>query len=105
MWPESVPAAQVLKPLFIEAEWKTGIAWQIHAGQWALESNWGRATPKDIYTGRNSWNFFGYKGDAGPGPAGNVVAWTYEEINGRMERVEAPFRAYDNVVQSIEDHT
>lgn len=95
---------EALKPLFKESEWFTGVSWKIHAGQWALESAWGRATPKDINTGKESWNFFGYKGNS-PGPAGTVDAWTWEEVNGKMVRVVQPFRAYSNVAESIQDHT
>lgn len=96
---------EILKPLFLEAERESGIPWEIHAAQWALESNWGKATPKDVETGKESYNMFGIKGTSKPGTNGVVMSWTWEEIDGRSVRVLAPFRAYNTVVDSIRDHT
>ncbi|HLO03160.1 MAG TPA: glucosaminidase domain-containing protein [Symbiobacteriaceae bacterium] len=93
-----------LKPSFLQAEAETGVAWQIHAAQWSLESAWGTATPADINDGRESWNFFGIKAyDSWQGQ--KVAAWTWEEVNGEVVKVVAYFRGYNSVVESIKDHT
>lgn len=69
----------------------------VRLAQTALESAWGEATPKDIDTGRESFNLTGVKGR---GPAGSVRCWTWEVVNGRDVKVIAEFRAYD----SFEEH-
>jgi flagellum-specific peptidoglycan hydrolase FlgJ len=94
-----------LKPEFLKAEQQTGIPWQVHAAQWALESAWGTATPSDVNTGKESFNFFGIKATGKTGTNGKVDSWTWEEIDGKEVKVLAPFRAYSNVVESIRDHT
>lgn len=96
---------EVLKPQFLKAEAETGIPWEIHAAQWALESGWGKSTPKDANSGQESFNFFGIKGNSRPGTNGVVYAWTWEERKGQKVKELAPFRAYNNVVESIQDHT
>lgn len=93
-----------LKPSFLQAEAESGVAWQIHAAQWSLESAWGTATPKDINDGRESWNFFGIKAFTSWQGA-KVACWTWEEVNGESVKVVANFRAYGSVVESIRDHT
>jgi hypothetical protein len=95
---------RALKPLFLQAAQESGVAWQIHAAQWSLESAWGTATPSDIETGAESWNFFGIKAfESWEGP--KVSCWTWEEENGQAVKVVAYFRAYANVLESIRDHT
>jgi len=90
-----------LKPHFLQAERETGVPWQIQAAQWALETGWGSATPKDTQTGKESFNLFGIKG---VGPAGSVDAVTAEFIGGRMVTVTDRFRAYNSYTESIVEH-
>jgi len=92
---------QQLKPYFLKAEQETGVPWQIQAAQWALETGWGRYTPKDLVTGRESHNLFGVKGT---GPAGSVTAATVEYVNGQMVQTTAQFRAYHSEAESILEH-
>lgn len=96
---------QALKPEFLKAEQQTGIRWQVHAAQWAVESAWGTATPSDVNTGKESFNFFGVKATGKPSTNGKVESWTWEEIDSKEVKVLAAFRAYNNVVESIQDHT
>lgn len=91
----------MLKPHFLQAERETGVPWQIQAAQWALETGWGSATPKDTATGKESHNLFGIKG---VGPAGSVDAVTTEFVGGRMVTVTDRFRAYNSYAESIVEH-
>ncbi|HWI52121.1 MAG TPA: glucosaminidase domain-containing protein [Symbiobacteriaceae bacterium] len=90
-----------LKPHFVQAERETGVPWQIQAAQWALETGWGSATPKDGASGRESHNLFGVKGT---GPAGSVESATTEFVGGRMVRTVDRFRAYNSYTESIVEH-
>jgi hypothetical protein len=90
-----------LKPAFLQAEKQTGVPWQIQAAQWALETGWGKATPKDMGSGKESYNLFGVKGD---GPAGAVQSATIEFENGRFVPRVARFRAYGSYQESITEH-
>jgi len=101
MAPRKKQGFEALKPAFLQAERETGVPWQVQAAQWALETGWGRATPKDMQTGRESYNLFGIKG---AGPAGTVMAETQEFIGGRMVRQVAGFRAYHSHAEAITDH-
>lgn len=92
---------QALKPYFLQAEMETGVPWQIQAAQWALETGWGRSTPRDVQSGRESYNLFGIKGE---GPAGSVSAMTTEVVNGMRVTQVARFRAYGSYAESIVDH-
>lgn len=112
--PAAAPAANVnmarldpqarfaaLKPHFVQAERETGVPWQIQAAQWALESGWGRFTPRDIQTGRESNNLFGVKGT---GSAGSVTSLTTEVIGGRQVAQTARFAAYSSPLESVVEH-
>ncbi|HYG59749.1 MAG TPA: glucosaminidase domain-containing protein [Symbiobacteriaceae bacterium] len=90
-----------LKPHFEQTERQTGIPWQIQAAQWALETGWGVATPRDVRTGRESFNLFGVKGT---GPAGSVESLTTEYVNGKRVQEVARFRAYRSYEESILEH-
>lgn len=92
---------QELKPWFVIAERETGVPWQIQAAQWALETGWGRSTPKDQRTGQESHNLFGVKGS---GPAGSVTAATTEYVDGELVATTAQFRAYRSEGESILEH-
>ena len=69
--------------------------------QLILEVGWDLKTPKDIFTGKESYNLGNIKGT---GPAGSVTVWTYEYYNGVKTRVQAKFRAYHNYGEAIDDH-
>ena len=65
------------------------------------EVGWDLRTPKDIDTGRESYNLGNIKGT---GPAGSVTIWTTEYYNGVKTRVKAKFRAYHDYGEAIDDH-
>jgi flagellar protein FlgJ len=68
----------------------------------ALETGWGRAMPTTA-NGRPSFNLFGIKADAGWNGAIADGA-THEFIGGRMQQVDAGFRAYASPEQSVRDY-
>lgn len=80
---------------------RTGMSAALQVAQAILETGWGQSSPVDKYTGRVSHNLFGIKGS---GPAGSVTSNTWEEYNGVAYRVDADFRAYNNVTESWDDH-
>lgn len=80
---------------------KTGMSAALQTAQAILETGWGQSVPVDKYTGLLSNNLFGIKGS---GPKGSVTSNTWEVYNGITYRVDAGFRAYDNVTQSWADH-
>ena len=63
--------------------------------QWILESTWGAAMP------RGSNNPFGIKATKGH-PF--VMAWTHEEINGRLEPRLCPFRVFPSMTAAFDAH-
>jgi peptidoglycan hydrolase FlgJ len=70
--------------------------------QAALETGWGRSLPTGA-DGRPSFNLFGIKsGSAWRGDA--VTAATTEFENGRMQGVNASFRAYESPAHSLNDY-
>lgn len=69
--------------------------------QLILEVGLALKTPKDMTTGRESYNLGNIKGT---GPAGSVTIWTTEYYNGIKTRVQAQFRAYHNYAEAIDDH-
>jgi flagellum-specific peptidoglycan hydrolase FlgJ len=88
------PAAQDLQKEF-------RIFASVSIAQACLETGYGKFLPVDKNTGQNSYNFFGVKG---VGPAGYVVCSTWEVYNGKKVTVDAKFRAYNNVLESLQDH-
>ena len=80
---------------------KTGMSAALQTAQSILETGFGQSVPVDKYTGLMSNNLFGIKGK---GPAGSVTSNTWEVYNGITYRVDADFRAYDNVTTSWADH-
>ncbi|PKK96210.1 MAG: muramidase, partial [Tenericutes bacterium HGW-Tenericutes-3] len=62
---------------------------------------WGQSVPQDKYSGKFSYNLFGIKGSA---TNGSVTSNTWEVYNGVTYRVDANFRAYNNVQESWNDH-
>lgn len=79
----------------------TGMSAALQTAQAILETGWGQSVPVDKYSGKFSFNLFGIKGT---GPAGSVISNTWEEYNGQTFRIDANFRAYNNVNQSWDDH-
>lgn len=79
---------------------KTGMSTALQTAQAILETGWGQSVPVDKYSGKFSNNLFGIKGT---GPNGSVISNTWEVYNGITYRVDAAFRAYENVEQSWED--
>lgn len=80
---------------------KTGMSAALQTAQSILETGWGQSVPVDKYTGVLSNNLFGIKGI---GPAGSVTSNTWEVYNGVTFRIDADFRAYNNVADSWADH-
>lgn len=87
--------------LAVEAKNKTGMSAALQTAQAILETGWGQSVPVDKYTGQLSNNLFGIKGT---GSAGSVTSNTWEEYNGVSFRIDAEFRAYNNVKESWNDH-
>lgn len=81
---------------------KHGIFASVTIAQAALETGWGKFLPVDKYTGKESYNLYGIKGE---GPAGFVVCDTQEYRSGKMVTEEAKFRAYHSWEESIEGHS
>ncbi len=80
---------------------KTGMSAALQTAQAILETGWGQSVPVDKYNGQFSNNLFGVKGS---GSAGSVISNTWEEYNGVSYRIDAKFRAYNNIKESWEDH-
>lgn len=79
----------------------TGMSAALQTAQAILETGWGQSVPVDKYTGKFSNNLFGIKGK---GPAGSVTSNTWEEYNGTTFRIDADFRAYNNIGESWLNH-
>ena len=88
------PGAQALQK-------ESGVFASLTIAQAALETGWGKFMPIDKDTGQESYNIFGVKGT---GPAGSVTCMTSEVYDGKEERVEAQFRAYNSFEESLRDH-
>lgn len=78
-----------------------GMSAALQTAQAILESGWGQSLPVDKYTGVLSYNLFGIKGE---GTAGSVTSNTWEVYNGITYRVDADFRAYNDLGESWKDH-
>ncbi|WP_312906735.1 stalk domain-containing protein [Tissierella praeacuta] len=79
----------------------TGMSAALQTAQAILETGWGQSVPVDKYTGKVSNNLFGIKGK---GTAGSVISNTWEEYNGTKFRIDAEFRAYNNINESWLNH-
>lgn len=84
----------------LKIETQTKIPAAIITAQAIYESGYGKQTPKDKDTGKESYNLFGIKGT---GPAGSVSCWTYEK--NRSEKIVANFKAYNSFAESLDDHS
>jgi flagellum-specific peptidoglycan hydrolase FlgJ len=80
----------------IAAEQRYGVPASVTIAQAIDESDWGRS----LLAARDN-NLFGIKGT---GPAGSVTYQTSEYENGSWVTIDAQFRAYHNVAESIDDH-
>lgn len=78
-----------------------GMSAALQTAQAILESGWGQSVPVDKYTGVLSYNLFGIKGE---GTLGSVTSNTWEVYNGITYRVDADFRAYNDLEESWKDH-
>jgi hypothetical protein len=78
----------------------TGVPASVTVAQAILESDWGRSR-----LSRQGNNLFGIKALGGiAGPAGVVTLATWEHVDGGDVIVQAPFKAYTSLDQSIDDH-
>ena len=78
----------------------TGVPASVTVAQAILESDWGRSRLT-----RQGNNLFGIKALGGvTGPAGVVTLATWEYVDGSAVVVQAPFKAYTTIQQSIDDH-
>jgi hypothetical protein len=78
----------------------TGVPASVTVAQAILESDWGRSR-----LARQGNNLFGIKAlGSVSGPAGVVTLATWEHIDDRDVIVQAPFKAYVTLEQSIDDH-
>ncbi|BEP29246.1 stalk domain-containing protein [Helicovermis profundi] len=87
--------------LAVESFKKTGMSAALQTAQAILESGWGQSLPVDKYNGKFSYNLFGIKGTS---TNGSVVSNTWEVYNGVTYRIDANFRAYNNINESWDDH-
>jgi flagellum-specific peptidoglycan hydrolase FlgJ len=86
-----------IAPGALAAQRQYGIPAAVTIAQAIEESTWGQSQLASQYN-----NLFGIKGT---GPAGSVTLPTQEYENGQWVTINAPFRVYSNVAQSITDHT
>jgi len=78
----------------------TGVPASVTVAQAILESDWGRSR-----LSRQGNNLFGIKAlGSVTGPAGVVSVATWEHVDGGDVIVQAPFKAYFTIQQSIDDH-
>jgi flagellum-specific peptidoglycan hydrolase FlgJ len=84
-------------PGALAAQRQYGIPASVTIAQAIDESGWGQS---QLATQDN--NLFGIKGT---GPAGSVTVPTEEYQHGQAVTVNAPFRVYGDVAQSIDDHS
>lgn len=90
-----------ITPLALATQKENGMSAALQVAQAVLESGWGQSLPVDKYSGQMSYNLFGIKG---AGPAGSVLSNTWEEYYGTKYRIDAKFRAYQNIRESWDDH-
>jgi flagellum-specific peptidoglycan hydrolase FlgJ len=81
----------------VKAQQRYGIPAAVTIAQAIDESGWGQSR---LATQDN--NLFGIKGT---GPAGSVSLPSQEYLNGQWVTMTAPFRVYNNVAESIDDHS
>lgn len=87
---------QLFGPIAREDMRQSGVPASVTLAQAALETGWGKSAKPDFR------NLFGIKG---VGPAGSKTVWTHEVYNGVRVQKQAAFRAYNNYLESITDHS
>jgi len=92
IWPHALRAAEVL-----------GVDADVLVAQSALETGWGKYTPKHA-DGSNSFNLFGIKADQ-RWQGDKVEITTREYRHGVLQQEQANFRSYDSVAEAFEDYT
>jgi len=92
IWPYAQRAADVL-----------GVDADVLVAQSALETGWGKHTPKHA-DGSNSFNLFGIKADD-RWQGEKLEITTREYRHGVMQQEQAKFRAYESPAQAFEDYT
>ncbi len=92
IWPYALRAADVL-----------GVDAKVLVAQSALETGWGKHTPKHA-DGSSSFNLFGIKAD-NRWQGERLEITTREYRHGVMQQEQAKFRAYDSAAAAFEDYT
>ncbi len=93
---------QTLMPEARKVAAELGVEPKLLLAQAALETGWGQALIRHA-DGRNSFNLFGIKADAGwQGP--RVEVMSQEFISGRPYQVKSAFRAYSSYADSFKDY-
>jgi flagellum-specific peptidoglycan hydrolase FlgJ len=87
---------QQVAPGAVAAQRAYGVPAAVTIAQAIDESGWGQSQ-----LAAQDNNLFGIKGS---GPAGSVMLPTQEFENGQWVTISAPFRAYNSVAQSLNDH-
>ncbi|MGQ7461452.1 glycoside hydrolase family 73 protein [Streptococcus suis] len=87
-----------LKPSVKKVANTTGIIPSVIFAQAVLESAWGTSN-----LAKNANNFFGLKADAN-WQGKSIVHETKEVVNGNGVTVSAKFRAYDTLIEGIQDY-
>jgi len=86
----------LIAPGAIAAQQHWGVPASVTIAQAIDESGWGRSK-----LAAQDYNLFGIKGK---GPAGSVEMPTGEYVDGKWVTVNAAFRSYHNIAESIADH-
>ncbi len=86
-----------IAPAATAAQQRYGVPAAVTIAQAIDESGWGQSK-----LAAADHNLFGIKGT---GPAGHATMPTREYENGAWVTINAPFRAYHNIAESIEDHS
>jgi flagellum-specific peptidoglycan hydrolase FlgJ len=85
-----------IAPGAMAAQQRYGVPASVTIAQAIDESNWGQSG-----LAAQDNNLFGIKGN---GPAGAVTLPTQEYVGGQWETINASFRVYHNIAESIADH-
>lgn len=91
IWPHARKAAAAL-----------GISPHTLVAQAALETGWGKHTPRDA-DGKPGFNLFGIKADASWNGA-SAAASTEEVVDGVSKKTRASFRSYDSIGAAFDDY-
>lgn len=78
---------------------RTGVPASVTIAQAILESSWGASR-----LSREAHNYFGIKAQTKPGPGGVIWFDVWEVIGGRNVVQRQPFRVYNDIAESFEDH-